>query len=47
MTSETSQFLPNSRIEIINPKIVKGQCRAVLFDFDGTSRWCGKGGPRS
>jgi len=45
MTSETFQFLPNSRIEIINPKIVKGQCRAVLFDFDGTLSLVREGWP--
>ena len=29
-------FLPGSRIEIINPAIERGKIRSVLFDFDGT-----------
>lgn len=40
-----STFLPNTRIEIINPNIVKGQCRAVLFDFDGTLSLVREGWP--
>lgn len=30
------EFLPGTRIEIINPRIVRGRIRHALFDFDGT-----------
>lgn len=45
MTNASSQFLPNTRIEIINPAIVKGACRTVLFDFDGTLSLVREGWP--
>lgn len=45
MTNSSPNFLPNTRIEIINPDIVKGQCRAVLFDFDGTLSLVREGWP--
>ncbi|MFO1020740.1 MAG: HAD hydrolase-like protein [Planctomycetales bacterium] len=45
MTTATANFLPGTRIEIINPDIPKGQCRAVLFDFDGTLSLVREGWP--
>lgn len=30
------EFLPGTRIEVINPGIERGQIQSVLFDFDGT-----------
>lgn len=29
-------FLPDTQIEILNPKLTPGQVRCALFDFDGT-----------
>ena len=40
-----STFLPGTRIEIINPSLPRGACRAVLFDFDGTLSLIREGWP--
>ncbi len=45
MTAVATHFLPKTRIEIINPNIVKGACRTVLFDFDGTLSLVREGWP--
>lgn len=38
-------FLPGTEIEIINPDIVRGRFRSVLFDFDGTLSLIREGWP--
>lgn len=45
MIEVASRFLPDTRIEIINPNVVKGACRTVLFDFDGTLSLVREGWP--
>jgi len=40
-----SRFLPGTEIEIINPDIVRGRFRSVLFDFDGTLSLIREGWP--
>jgi len=45
MSSSASRFLPGTRIEIVNPEIPRGGCRAVLFDFDGTLSLIREGWP--
>jgi len=37
-------YLPNTRIELINPDIQRGRVHHALFDFDGTSLSSAKGG---
>jgi phosphoglycolate phosphatase len=38
-------FIPNSRIEVINPDLVRGKVRVGLFDFDGTLSLIREGWP--
>jgi len=38
-------FLPDTEIEIVNPDIVRGRFRSVLFDFDGTLSLIREGWP--
>ena len=38
-------FLPDTRIEVINPEFPRGKLRAVLFDFDGTLSLIREGWP--
>jgi len=40
-----STLLPGTEIEIINPNIVRGRFRSVLFDFDGTLSLIREGWP--
>jgi phosphoglycolate phosphatase len=39
------QFLPDTEIEIVNPRVTRGQFRSVLFDFDGTLSLIREGWP--
>jgi phosphoglycolate phosphatase-like HAD superfamily hydrolase len=45
MPLATPTFLPGTRIEILNPDLPRGTCRAVLFDFDGTLSLIREGWP--
>lgn len=40
-----STFLAGTEIEIVNPEIVRGRFRSVLFDFDGTLSLIREGWP--
>jgi len=43
--TKTTTLLPGTEIEIINPNIVRGRFRSVLFDFDGTLSLIREGWP--
>lgn len=43
--SNHSVVLPGTEIEIVNPDIVRGRFRSVLFDFDGTLSLIREGWP--
>jgi len=45
METTTPQYLPGTRIEIINHDLPRGQFSAVLFDFDGTLSLVREGWP--
>lgn len=38
-------FIPGTEIEIVNPDIIRGRFRSVLFDFDGTLSLIREGWP--
>jgi len=42
---KATTFLPGTEIEIVNPDIVRGRFRSVLFDFDGTLSLIREGWP--
>ncbi|MFN0056048.1 MAG: HAD family hydrolase [Planctomycetales bacterium] len=44
-SASQAAYLPQTRIEVVNPDLPRGSVRAVLFDFDGTLSLIREGWP--